>query len=84
MDESGHGKSKDVLYGGDGDDIYMLYGGPGEDVLYGGDGNDFLHASSDGQRDRLYCGRGKDEYAADKVDHVSSSCEKKVNMVQVD
>jgi RTX calcium-binding nonapeptide repeat (4 copies) len=72
--------SDDVLYGGDGDDNNRLYGGKGEDVLYGGDGNDFLDASLDGQRDKLYCGKGKDEYAADKIDHVSSSCEKKVMM----
>jgi Ca2+-binding RTX toxin-like protein len=70
----------DVLYGGDGDDVNRLYGGKGEDVLYGGYGNDFLDATLDGQRDKLYCGKGKDEYAADKFDHVSNSCEKKVVM----
>jgi Ca2+-binding RTX toxin-like protein len=58
-----------------------LYGDKGEDVIYGGDGNDFLDASLDGQRDKLYCGKGKDEYVAEKIDHVSSSCEKKVMMV---
>jgi hypothetical protein len=52
----------------------------GKDVLYGGDGDDFLDASLDGQRDKLYCGEGKDEYAADKIDYVSSSCEKKTLM----
>src|SRR5829696_7148857 len=71
----------DVLYGGDGDDVNRLHGGRGEDVLYGGDGNDFLDGTLDGgKRDELLCGRGQDEYAADKVDHVSSSCEKKVMM----
>ena len=44
------------------------------------DGDDFLDASLDGQRDKLYCGEGKVEYAADKVDYVSSSCEKKTLM----
>jgi Ca2+-binding RTX toxin-like protein len=74
------GWGDDVLYGGDGDDVNRLYGDKGEDVLYGGDGNDFLDGSFDGQRDKLYCGKGKDEYAADKLDYVSSSCEEKVMM----
>jgi len=73
----------DVLYGGDGDDS-PLVGGKGEDVLYGEDGNDFIDASGDGQRDKLYCGEGKDEYAADKIDYVSSSCEVKVTPVPID
>ena len=70
----------DVLYGGDGGDILVL-GGRGDDVLYGGDGNDYLDGRDDGvkdqQRDELYCGGGRDEYSADKVDYVSSSCEMK-------
>jgi hypothetical protein len=75
------GWGDDVLYGGDGDDTNRMYGDKGEDVLYGGDGNDFLDGTFDGgDRDKLYCGKGKDEYAADKNDHVSSSCEKKVVM----
>jgi len=70
----------DVIYGGDGDEDEMLRGG-GEDVLYGGDGRDLLDGSLDHrQRDELYCGKGKDEYAADKIDYVDSSCEKKVMM----
>ena len=63
----------EVLYGGDGDDG-MLYGAGGEDVLYGGDGNDHLDASDDGHRDKLYCGEGKDDYFADKLDYVDSTC----------
>jgi len=81
----------DVLYGGDGndkgvpggkgaDDAMGLYGGPGEDVLYGGDGNDFLDDSGDGDRDKLYCGEGTDEYLADNIDCVDSSCEAKMSM----
>jgi hypothetical protein len=81
----------DVLYGGDGndkgvpggkgaDDAMGLYGGPGEDVLYGGDGNDFLDDSGDGDRDKLYCGEGTDEYLADNIDYVDSSCEAKMSM----
>jgi Ca2+-binding RTX toxin-like protein len=82
------GDGDDVLYGGDGDDNWWwgvkglrclcgLSGGRGEDVLYGGDGNDVLIAewSSERKRDRLYCGKGTDEYTADKIDFVSSSCE---------
>jgi len=74
----------DVLYGGDGDDS-MLVGGKGEDVIYGGDGNDRIDAvSASGpvsptskERDEIYCGEGKDEYIADKLDYVDSSCEVK-------
>jgi hypothetical protein len=51
-------------------------GDEGEDVIYGGDGDDFLFAN-DRQRDRVYCGEGRDKYLADKIDYVSSACEKK-------
>jgi hypothetical protein len=47
------------------------------DVLYGRDGNDLLDASGDRQRDKLYCGKGRDNYYADKIDYVDSSCEVK-------
>src|SRR5215217_5671686 len=67
-------KGDDVIYGGDGNDRY-IFGGAGEDVIYGGDGNDTI-ISADGNRDKIYCGEGWDRYEADKVDHVSSSCEK--------
>ncbi len=81
IDSVNGGWGDDVLYGGDGDDVNRVYGDKGEDVLYGGDGNDFLDGTLDGgDRDELYCGKGKDEYAADKNDHVSSSCETKVLM----
>jgi hypothetical protein len=83
------GVGDDVLYGGDGDDFTPgpgppafpggLTGGPGKDVIYGGDGNDLLNAGSgpivDHQRDELYCGKGKDNFVADKIDYVDSSCE---------
>jgi hypothetical protein len=65
----------DVLYGGNGDDN-RVSGDEGEDVIYGGDGDDFLFAN-DRQRDRVYCGEGRDKYLADKIDYVSSACEKK-------
>jgi hypothetical protein len=71
----------DVIYGGDGDDVERLWGGGGEDVIRGGDGDDFLDGTFDGgDRDELYCGKGKDQYAADKNDRVSSSCEVKAVM----
>jgi RTX calcium-binding nonapeptide repeat (4 copies) len=77
------GVGDDVIYGGDGDDFW-LHGGAGEDVLYGGKGNDGLDGD-DGSlgpgppmRDELYCGPGKDQYVADRLDHVDSSCEEKV------
>jgi Ca2+-binding RTX toxin-like protein len=84
-DESLSGdEGDDVIYGGDGNDFWLL-GRAGEDVLYGRKGNDGLDAttgeSEDGQRDQLYCGPGKDEYTADKLDYVDSSCEKKVNVI---
>jgi hypothetical protein len=72
------GEGEDVVYGGDGNDL-GVFGGPGEDVLYGKDGNDLLRGDDDvgkvPQRDELYCGKGRDEYRADKLDYVSSSCE---------
>ena len=70
----GKERDKEVLYGGDGDD--GLEGGKGKDVLYGGDGKDFLRAPEDRHQDKLNCGEGTDEYVADKIDYVSSSCEK--------
>jgi Ca2+-binding RTX toxin-like protein len=70
------GVGKDFIYGGPGDDS-PLVGEKGADVIYGGDGNDYLFAKWDSGPDKLYCGKGKDEYAADKIDYVSSSCEKK-------
>ena len=70
------GYGEDVIYGGPGDD--HEFGGRGADVIYVGDGNDFLAGPGrDHDRDKLYCGKGKDEYAADKMDYVDSSCEKK-------
>jgi len=75
------GKGDDVLYGGDGDDDKrVLLGGTGEDVIYGGDGNDSIDTADDRQRDKLYCGEGIDWYNADKIDFVSSSCEKKAEV----
>jgi Ca2+-binding RTX toxin-like protein len=64
----------DVLYGGDGGDI-LLVGGKGADVIYGGDGNDSFEESGDGRQDKLYCGKGRDQYSAEKIDYVDSSCE---------
>ena len=70
------GKGDDVIYGGDGDDLFSE--SQGADVIYGGNGNDSIAAFSDGQPDKVYCGKGKDEYhVEEKIDHVSSSCEKK-------
>jgi hypothetical protein len=71
------GKGDDVIYGGDGNDEVL--DDQGEDVLYGGNGNDHLDAldlPKDGGRDKLYCGKGKDQYHAEKIDYVDSSCEK--------
>jgi hypothetical protein len=68
------GNAEDVLYGGEGGDT--MFGDEGEDVLYGGDGNDNIEETGDGQRDKLYCGEGRDDYSAEKIDYVDSSCEK--------
>ena len=62
------------------DKVEYVDGGNGADVIYGGDGSDFIDARGDKQPrqpDKLYCGKGKDQYDADKIDYVDSSCEKK-------
>jgi Ca2+-binding RTX toxin-like protein len=69
------GACDDEVYGGPYDDKH-LEGYLGKDVLYGWCGSDLLFAL-DGQRDELYCGEGEDEYYADKIDYVASSCEVK-------
>jgi Ca2+-binding RTX toxin-like protein len=78
----------DVLYGGVGNDR-VIGGGAGEDVLYGGKGNDRLDGDDQfvppagrepPMRDELYCGPGKDQYHADGLDYVDSSCEEKVKV----
>jgi hypothetical protein len=57
----------------------VLRGSEGNDAIYGGPGDDLeLLVGGDGQRDKLYCGKGRDSDTADKVDYVSSSCEKKL------
>ena len=82
-DEFGRDHGDDVIYGGDGNDGWLV-GGAGEDVFYGGKGNDGLESvelppgRGTPMRDELYCGPGKDQYHADKLDYVDSSCEEKV------
>ena len=64
------------------DKVEYISGGNGADVIYGGDGSDFIDARGDKQPrqpDKLYCGKGKDQYDADPMDYVDSSCEKKAN-----
>jgi hypothetical protein len=81
-------RGDDVIYGGDGNDE-NIRGDTGEDVLYGGKGNDGLDGSDawtrrgSPVRDELYCGPGKDQYAADRLDYVDSSCEEKVKVFAV-
>ena len=77
-------RGDDVIYGGDGNEGWLA-GAAGEDILYGGNGNDKLDGLDHSiglpvgptVRDELYCGPGKDKYAADRLDYVDSSCEKK-------
>jgi hypothetical protein len=59
---------------GAGDD--RVSGGPGEDTLFGGDGDDVID-SRDGQRDRVECGPGDDTATIDRIDIVSSDCERR-------
>ena len=77
--DDGPAAGDDVIYGGPGDDE-EISGGNGDDVIYGGDGDDVIYERWDRGRDKLYCGKGKDEYEADKMDYVDSSCEKKVKL----
>jgi hypothetical protein len=86
VDYMGGDEGDDVLYGDDGLDF--LWGAKGEDVLYGGKGNDGLDGREYAptgrgtpMRDELYCGPGKDEYVADRLDYVDSSCEEKVKLI---
>jgi hypothetical protein len=64
-------KGRTIIYGG-------LHGGADRDILYGGHGNDYIDAFFDRQRDWLFCGNGTDEYGAEPIDYVSSSCETKL------
>ena len=78
VDSSSSGDSgDDVYYGGDGDDWIFNGMKGGKDVIYGGDGKDNV-LTHDDQPDKLYCGKGKDNYWADKLDYVDSSCERKM------
>lgn len=50
--------SRDIVYGGLGNDT--IYGYEGTDYLRGGDGNDYLHAGTGYSSDQLYGGNGND------------------------
>jgi hypothetical protein len=63
-----------TIDGGAGDD--HISGGKGEDVLLGGDGDDLID-SRDGVRDRVECGAGADTATIDRIDVVSSDCERR-------
>jgi Ca2+-binding RTX toxin-like protein len=76
--EMGQDEGEDIYHGGDGNDVLGGMGNEGEDVYHGGDGNDGIFAYGDRQPDKLYCGEGKDRYIAERIDHVDSSCEKKL------
>jgi WD40 repeat protein len=81
------GGGADWMYGGPGDDNLRghkgedtLVGGPGRDYLFGGRGRDRIYAR-DGERDAVVCGRtaaapGPDRVWADRIDFVSSDCER--------
>ena len=63
----------DIVKGGSGND--RLSGGRGSDDISGGSGNDRIFAR-DGERDVITCGPGFDRVYADRVDSVSSDCER--------
>lgn len=63
---------RDLLHGLGGDD--RIAGRGGNDELFGGPGDDALLAR-DGRADHLDCGPGRDTVVADRLDHVSRSCE---------
>jgi hypothetical protein len=45
------------------------------DIISGGTGTDTISVR-DGQRDRINCGSGRDRVIADRIDRVSSNCER--------
>ena len=63
----------DAIRGLSGDDF--ISGGTGIDTVYGGPGDDIIHTGGDGEREEVFCGEGKDNFLADELDYISSSCE---------
>jgi Ca2+-binding RTX toxin-like protein len=77
-DEITDGLGKDVVYGDEGADNLIGYGGDTSvDLFYGGAGDDTVQSRDvPASKDRVSCGPGTDIVYADKADVVSSDCER--------
>jgi Ca2+-binding RTX toxin-like protein len=79
-----NGSGTDIVSGGAGAD--SIYGGPDSDALSGGRGDDFINdgryrnngapTTGDSARDTIDCGPGRDTVRAQRIDAVSSDCER--------
>jgi len=69
---------KDFVYGGEGSDNLIGYGGDTSvDRYYGGAGDDTVQSRDvPAVKDRVRCGPGVDRVYADKADVVSRDCER--------
>jgi Ca2+-binding RTX toxin-like protein len=77
-DEITDGLGKDLVYGDDGADNLIGYGGDTSvDRFYGRAGDDTIQSRDvPASKDRVRCGPGVDRVYADKADVVSEDCER--------
>src|SRR5215207_9498196 len=77
-DEISDGLGKDAVYGNEGADNLIGYGGDTSvDRFYGGTGDDTIQSRDvPASKDRVRCGPGVDRVYADKADVVSEDCER--------
>jgi hypothetical protein len=77
-DEISDGLGKDAVYGNEGADNLIGYGGDTSvDRFYGGTGDDTIQSRDvPDSKDRVRCGPGVDRVYADKADVVSENCER--------
>jgi Ca2+-binding RTX toxin-like protein len=77
-DELLDGLNKDRIYGGNGADYLIGYGGDTSvDHFDGGAGDDIIQSRDvPASKDRVWCGSGVDRVYADEADVVSGHCER--------